>query len=385
MRYLLNPALRSSPNGRLPKHTLIAVAIVLLGLVACTPNPPTPTDTPTTPTLTPTPTATPTVEPGPFLGISSWGGRYLPSIRLTGCKARGWSGSSGRWCGIRAIRRPNVLAQIREAHNRGFKILLSVKGDRDELRADPEQYFADFANYLGAVAAGGPDAIEVWNEQNIDREWPSGLIDPEAYTDMLSAAYGEIKDRNDEVLVVSGAPGPTGFFGGACTPANCDDRPFLEGMAAAGAAEVMDCVGIHYNEGVLSPDARSGDPRGSPNHYTRYYHTMVETYQAIFPTLPLCFTELGYLSADGYGPLPPGFEWAADTSVADQAEWLARAAELSDEGGWVRLMIVWNVDATNYGADPQAGYAIIRPDGSCPACDSLGAVMPSLASAESDS
>ena len=34
-------------------------------------------------------------------------------------------------------------------------------------------------------------------------------------------------------------------------------------------------------------------------------------------------------------------------------------------------MIVFNVDFKEYGADPQAGYAIIRPGGSCPACDTL--------------
>jgi len=33
---------------------------------------------------------------------------------------------------------------------------------------------------------------------------------------------------------------------------------------------------------------------------------------------------------------------------------------------------VWNVNFTNYGEDPMAGYAIIRPDGSCPACALLG-------------
>ena len=43
--------------------------------------------------------------------------------------------------------------------------------------------------------------------------------------------------------------------------------------------------------------------------------------------------------------------------------------------GRVRLMIVFNVDFTQYGDDPQAGYAIVRPDGSCPACDTLRAVM----------
>jgi Fe-S cluster biogenesis protein NfuA len=38
-------------------------------------------------------------------------------------------------------------------------------------------------------------------------------------------------------------------------------------------------------------------------------------------------------------------------------------------------MIVFNVDFTLYGADPQAGYAIVRPGGSCPACSALGSVV----------
>jgi hypothetical protein len=37
----------------------------------------------------------------------------------------------------------------------------------------------------------------------------------------------------------------------------------------------------------------------------------------------------------------------------------------------VRLMIVFNVDFTEYGADPQGGYAIIRPNGTCGGCDTL--------------
>lgn len=41
------------------------------------------------------------------------------------------------------------------------------------------------------------------------------------------------------------------------------------------------------------------------------------------------------------------------------------------------MIIVWNLDATQYDADPMAGYAIIRKDGSCIACASLGAVMSS--------
>jgi LysM repeat protein len=269
----------------------------------------------------------------------------------------------------------NVQGLINEARSKGFKILLSVKGNPAQLAVNPAQYYQQFASYLGDVAALGPEAIEVWNEQNIDREWPAGQISPQAYTQMLTLAYNAIKSRNRNVMVISGAPAPTGFFGGNCTGAGCDDRPYLQGMRNAGAGNYMDCLGIHYNEGILSPDATSGDPRGNPNHYTRYYSTMVNTYRAIFPNKPLCFTELGYLSREGYGPLPPSFAWAANVTVQDQAAWLARAAALAKSSGYVRLLIVWNVDATEYGADPQAGYAIIRPDNTCIACTALASVM----------
>jgi hypothetical protein len=86
----------------------------------------------------------------------------------------------------------------------------------------------------------------------------------------------------------------------------------------------------------------------------------------------LCFTEIGYVSPEGYGPLPSNFAWAANTTVAQQAAWLAEAAVLSSNSGRVRLMIVYNVDFTLYSEhDPQAGYGIIRPGGGCPACETL--------------
>jgi len=38
----------------------------------------------------------------------------------------------------------------------------------------------------------------------------------------------------------------------------------------------------------------------------------------------------------------------------------------------VRMLIIWNVDFTRYTpTDPQAGYAIIRANGDCPACRTL--------------
>ena len=53
---------------------------------------------------------------------------------------------------------------------------------------------------------------------------------------------------------------------------------------------------------------------------------------------------------------------------------MGQAASLSRDSGKVRMMIVFNVDFTIYNADPQAGYAIMRPGGTCPACDELRGV-----------
>ncbi len=260
---------------------------------------------------------------------------------------------------------------INSAHSAGFRILLGIVGVNTELNNGG--YFDQYAAYVAGAAGLGADAIEIWNEPNIDREWPAGQIDPVRYTELLRVSYNAINAVNSNTMVISGAPAPTGYFGG-CSGGGCDDNSFVAGMAAAGAANYLDCVGLHYNEGIIPPNQTSGDPRGNSSHYSRYFWGMINTYTAAFGrSRPLCFTELGFLSPEGYGSLPGGFAWAQSTTVSQQAAWLDSAVALSRSSGRVRLVIVWNIDYTGvYGEDPMGGYAIIRPDGSCPACDALG-------------
>ncbi|GJM40851.1 MAG: hypothetical protein DHS20C20_11330 [Ardenticatenaceae bacterium] len=262
-----------------------------------------------------------------------------------------------------------VAGRIQQAHANGFKVLLSIPG-ADHSNID----YTAYINFLSGVAALGPDAIEVWNEQNIDREWPNGQIDPVAYTNnMLKPAYQAIKAANPNVMVISGGPAPTGFFGG-CSGTGCDDALYVAGMANAGAANYMDCIGIHYNEGIIPPSQQSGDPRSE--HYTRYFWGMVNTYYNAFGgSRQLCFTELGYLSGQDYGGLPGGFAWAGNTTISQHAAWLAEATSLAANSGKTRLLIVFNVDFVTFNSDPQAGFAMIRKDGSCPACETLRQVM----------
>ncbi|MCS6872641.1 MAG: hypothetical protein NZ571_14425 [Anaerolineae bacterium] len=267
-----------------------------------------------------------------------------------------------------------AFGHIAAAKANGFKILLSVVGKPEDILVPG--FFDQYAGFVAELAAAGADAIEVWNEMNLDREWPNGQINPARYVEMLAKAYNAIKARNPNTLVISGAPAPTGAAGPAGkTAAYWNDDVYMQEMAQAGAARYLDCVGVHYNEGIVSPNQTSGDPRD--NYPTRYFSTMLNRALAPFPGKQACFTELGYLSPEGYGPLPGGFAWAQNVTVAQQAQWLAEAAVLSARSGRVRLMIVWNVDFPFYGgSDPVAGYAIIRPGGACPACATLGSVVP---------
>jgi hypothetical protein len=151
----------------------------------------------------------------------------------------------------------------------------------------------------------------------------------------------------------------------------------------------MNYIGAHHNAGATSPSARSGHPADpGSTHHSWFFLPQTQNYYNIFGgARQIFYTEMGYVSPDGTCPsgLPSNFSWGDGTSVSEQAAWLTEAVQLSVQTGMVRCVIVWNVDFVRNDCstcnvyekdcDPQASYAIIRPGGSCPACDSLNAVL----------
>ena len=244
---------------------------------------------------------------------------------------------------------------IEAAHAQGYKVLLGAIGDKDRLANDFDAHVAEFTEYVAYLAQIGADAIEVWNEMNLDREWPTGQISPRSYAIMLQNAYTAIKAANPDTMVISGALAPTGAEGafGLAKVWN-DDRYYL-GMANAGVANYADCIGVHYNEGVLPPTAQGGDPRAN-DYPTRYFLPMLNRVAWPFGNsdIPMCLTETGYLTREGYGPLPSGFAWASRVTVANQAQWLSQAIVMASNYTRmpVELVIIWNIDFDSYGADP---------------------------------
>jgi spore germination protein YaaH len=382
--YAVNVAIVQGDNPQAQREGA-AVAVFAPTLTASPTNTPLPTDTPM-PTNTPLPIVLPTAEAaapqvvaaapaaGSIVGGSFEYGGHVTSAQTGARDAMRRAGMN--WMKVQLRYFPGMSASdagqiINDAHGHGFKILLGVVGSPGDLANGGTGYMQDFAGFLASVAGYGPDAIEVWNEPNLDREWPEGQISGATYAEMLRLAYNAIKGSNPGVMVISGAPAPTGAEGAYPGRVMNDDR-WVSEVVAAGGLQYMDCLGAHYNEGIVGPSAYSGDPRD--NYYTRYFGGMLDTYWSLTGgQRPICFTELGYLTPEGFPPLPSYFSWAQNVSLSQQAAWLAEAAALSSQSGRVRLMIVWNVDFTVYDSDPQAGYAIVRPGGDCPACDALAA------------
>ena len=283
------------------------------------------------------------------------------------------------WAKVQVRYPADASGIIAAAHASGFKIQVSALGGSGMVTQGG--FNQTIANWVAGIAAAGADAIEIWNEPNIPREWQDGHINPESYTQLLCASYAAIKAANPNAAVISAAPAPTGYFGG-CGGSGCDDIPWLQRMYNAGAANCMDYIGAHHNAGATPPSASTGHPAdGGGHHHSWYFLPQTQAYYNIFGgSRQLFYTELGYVTPEGFGWIPGTFAWGGNTTLAQQAQWLAEVVQLSSQTGMVRVVIVWNVDFDCYGdcggvQDPQAGYAILRPDGSCPACDSLHALL----------
>ncbi|MDY6877576.1 MAG: NBR1-Ig-like domain-containing protein [Chloroflexota bacterium] len=281
------------------------------------------------------------------------------------------------WAKVQVQFGQDASGLVAAAHAQGFKIQLSALGSPGMVTQSG--FEQNYANWVAGLAASGADAIEIWNEPNIDREWQIGHISPQAYTNLLCQSYSAIKAANAGTAVISGAPAPTGSFGGICQPngGNCDDAPWLAGLRDAGAVNCMDYIGAHHNAGATSPSARSGHPANpGSTHHSWFFLPQTELYYNTFGgARKLFYTEMGYASQEGLPTFSDWFSWARGTDNAQQAAWLAEAVQLSVNTGMVRCIIVWNIDFVRYGDDPQDGFAIVRPGGGCPACDSLHALL----------
>lgn len=295
---------------------------------------------------------------------------------------------------------------INKAMEYGIKIMLSmittphwarepgVDLTRDGPPADPQ----DFINFLVAILERYPHkihAIEVWNEQNLDREWSSTRgINAGDYVRLLQLSYFNIKARDRGIIVISGAPSTSGGWTQDGVTTAVDDFVYLHAMLDAGMLDYADCVGVQLNGYNLGPsvpyDQAGNDPTASfrgpfdnPHHSWSFYSTVQGYAQRIAmrgSDKSLCITEFGWASSEGLQGSPDSHAFAYDNTLIEQRDWLIESLELMEDWGVVWLAFIWNL---NYG--PQAGwnpnnenviYSLIGPNWQYrPAYDAIGEWM----------
>ena len=269
------------------------------------------------------------------------------------------------------------------------KVMLSIVAAPDWAR-EPDVFLErqgppanpqDFTDFVAAILERYPGmihAIEVWNEQNLDREWTSikGLRAAD-YVSLLQATYERVKAIDPGIIVISGALSPTGLNDGIGA---WDDFVYMEQMLDAGLLDYADCIGAHHNGINVGPSdpwdnvpndpvARFRGPFDNPHHSWTFRSTLQGYASRIARAggdQKLCVTEFGWASTEDIGAFPPGFEFAEDNTLEEQKTWLVEAMGNMEEWDIVWLAFVWNL---NYG--PQAGwdpnndnvpYSLIGPD-----------------------
>jgi hypothetical protein len=299
-------------------------------------------------------------------------------------------------------------AVVDAANQRGIKVMLSVVEAPhwsrtyfdDNVEVAPPDDLTLLADFMGRMVdryQGRIHAIEVWNEQNLDREWDTAEgVNAERYVEMLRLAYQAIKSRDPNIIVISGALSPVGAT--ATDPNNpdrvvyMDDFDYFDQMITAGFLNYCDCVGAHHNginmppdvawdEGYNDPTAQFRGPFDNPDHSWSFKSTLWGYHDRIVAAgsdKPLCVTEFGWATSEGFDGYPPGFEFALDNTLGEQAQWDVEAFQLMRQWGFVRIAFLWNLNYSQLGwgpEDPNAPYALIDFKGiGRPAFGAIGAM-----------
>lgn len=362
---------------------------------------------------TPIPTASPTFgpspTPGPALRRDLIGVQIHPHIdnadysaMLNHARTLGvtWVKFQFNWSLLESA--PGTLTQdfymlrlyVQQAHNQGFKVLVSVakapgwsrSPDADGIMRedgpprDPAMlasFISLMLNEIGVDVHGNPyiSALEVWNEANLQREWYAHPITGAEYMRYFAPAYDIIRTYSPAITVITAAPAPTGD-----SPGSTNDRIWLQQLYNAGLARYGGnvAVGIHPYGWGNAADARccAAAPRGWDDQPQFFFLNTIEDYHQIMTAnghanALLWATEFGWATFDGLRtyqghqpPDPAGQPFFSFINRWQQADFTLQALELAQARAYMGPMIIWNLNfATIPGAvdtsNPQTGYGML--------------------------
>lgn len=257
-----------------------------------------------------------------------------------------------------------VERYIEDANRRGLNVLLSIAKapawartvlEEDGPPDDP-QALADFLTLLlreinpneGRELVGDYiDAIEIWNEPNLRREWQGTLpFTGAGYMQLFVPAYNAVRAASPTLPIITAGLAPT-----SNTAGSVDDIEFLQQMYAAGLGQYTDIfVGAHPFSWGNAPDALCCGTRGWDDNPHFFFAETIRSYRQIMSAnghdaVKLWVTEFGWASWDGFpNEPPPGSEWMRFNDKWTQAQYTIRAFEIMQTADYFAPAILWNLN-----------------------------------------
>ncbi|GAB4407447.1 MAG: hypothetical protein Kow00106_00240 [Anaerolineae bacterium] len=228
-------------------------------------------------------------------------------------------------------------------------------------RYTPPADFQDFVDYAVAVATryrGRVQHYQVWNEPNLYPEWGEQTVNAEAYTDLLCRTYRALKAVDPQIVVITGAIGPTIDLSGR----NAYDVLYLQRMYQAGAGACFDVLAVQGYGLWSGPTDRRLRP--TTINFQRHLYlrdVMVANGDAHKPI---------WISEAGWNPVPDDptiadLERYGRVTMEQAAAWgplaYQRAAE---EWPWVGVIAWWYFKRADDSERGQSWYyfRLVEPD-----------------------
>jgi polysaccharide biosynthesis protein PslG len=246
--------------------------------------------------------------------------------------------------------------------------------------ADKVTYPSDvkeFGRFMRAAAErykGKVAAFQIWNEPNLAIEAGKYVV-AARYAALLKEGYTAVKSVDPNYVVISAPLTPTGVN----DPYKAvDDVIFLRRLYAYNGGELkgyFDVLGAHPGSNANPPEKLApGDPGPGPgwNTHPSFYFRRIEQLRQVMmengdARKQLWLTEFGWASTQNPAP---GFEYAAQNTEQEQADYIGRAFRMGrDKYSWMGPMLVFQLNfalpnVTENPNDERVAWGLVRRDGS---------------------
>ena len=274
---------------------------------------------------------------------------------------------------------------VKSSKAAGLKIIARLDFEplwarKDQAHNGPPDDYQDYWDFVSAFVSrystgstiGRVQAIEVWNEPNLDREWGDQTINQQSaadYVRLIGGAYQAAHRADPNIIVLSAGLSPNGVTDGH----SADDLEYLKWMYAAGLRGKFDALGAHANTQAPDVSVPLGVLKDFP-HPSFYFRRIEQLRQVMVDSgdaaKQVWLTEWGW-TAD---TVHPAYKWFA-VSEAKKATNLVEAFEYARQNWapWIGVMTVWTLPDPTWTSDREEyWWAITNPDGTPrPAYDAI--------------